>query len=847
MKKITLLASGVMLLASSLVHADSIFSDNFQDANINGWATSGSGVAAASLYGSNYSLRVSYRKSATAAISTAGYSDVTLAADLAAYSLEYNDYCYAEVSIDGGSNWSHLITLANGSDDSAFRSYDGSPVGADNNSDMQVRVRANGNAYNDYCYLDNVLVQGTPGGSNGAPDINLTGNSALGSVNLGASNSSVITVANDGDADLLIGATTGLAVPFGISQNNCANTTLAPAASCTITTTFSPTSAGTFNDNLLINSNDSDEPALSLNLTGTGVDTSSTCAYDCLTGSGSVSRSTVTYANLTGSPGNGSLVNYSGFALPTNAANPSNTFEGSLVFTGTQRGWASITDPYAYATLSGVKQLPNFNYQFVQHGTHIIPVQRGLIQSGAALGQWDLILEPGRVWDETSDNGYSRAAIPFALTEYNQNCTHNGVLTFLFNDSGNISNVQYQIAAETCNYYQFNMYGRLAASYNKASVSNAGTIKAAYETEVANRMPIKSISALATDYPSAGITVSNIGSDQTASAMTLYGVAYNGVHYVGGCATRYGDFPFCDVMSVPSYSTAKSVVGGIGLMRLEQKYAGTQKAALVKDYVAECNNTTKWGSVSLEDVLDMATGNYASSGYETDETNNATDWLYNNTHSGKIDISCNFYSHKTSPGSTWVYHSSDTYILGRALNNYVQGQEGSSKDFFADMLVPDVFVPLGVSPSLYKSIRTRDTTSAAVTALGLFYHRDDVVKIADMLNNDNGKINGVQILDAAMVDASLQRNASDRGLPTDPSQSTSTSQYNNSFWAYDLNASTTVTNCTSETWIPYLSGYGGVGIQMLPNGMTYYFFSDGLEYGFTKTLKELDKITPLCN
>jgi hypothetical protein len=40
-----------------------------------------------------------------------------------------------------------------------------------------------------------------------------------------------------------------------------------------------------------------------------------------------------------------------------------------------------------------------------------------------------------------------------------------------------------------------------------------------------------------------------------------------------------------------------------------------------------------------------------------------------------------------------------------------------------------------------QTIRTQDTESAAVTALGLFYHRDDAVKLAEMLNTDSGQIN----------------------------------------------------------------------------------------------------------
>jgi hypothetical protein len=419
-------------------------------------------------------------------------------------------------------------------------------------------------------------------------------------------------------------------------------------------------------------------------------------------------------------------------------------------------------------------------------------------------------------------------------------------MSFLFNDDGDMSNVQYQIASETCAYYQFNMYGRLAANYNNANVSGANTIRNAYETEVSNRMTIKSINELATDHPDSGIIINNIASEQDSADLSLFGVVYNNIHYVGGCQTRYGTYPFCDVMSLPSYSTAKSTVGALSLMRLEQKYSGA-KDTTVRNNVTECSNNAKWGNVTLEDALDMATGNYDSSAYEADEADYAATWLYSNTHSAKVAISCDFYDHKEDAGQRWVYHSSDTYLVGRGVNNYLQSKEGSTKEYFTDMLVADVFTPLGLSPSMSQSIRTRDTESAAVAALGLFYHRDDVIKLADLLNNKNGIINGTQVLDSGMINAALQRTAGDRGLPTNPTENNSTSNYNNGFWSYDLNAASAMDNCNTETWIPYMSGYGGIGVQLLPNGMTYYFFSDGFDYTYTTTLNELDKISPICN
>ena len=417
----------LLLLLPGLGECATVFSDNFQDGNFNGWTIGGTGASAtANLYSGNYSLRLRYARTATQSISTAGYTGVSISTSIAASLLESTDKCVAEVSTNGGSSWNAVNTVSDGQDDGVtLYTTSASPSGIDNNAAVKVRLKSQGGDNSDYCYFDNIVLTGTVG-------------------------------------------------------------------------TPPPT-----------------------------------CDYDCLSGSGSVSRTDLTYTTLQ-TAATGSLVNFSAFAVPTGAANPTNSFQGTLNFSAVQRGWASIRDTAGYASIGSIKKMPDFNYQFVQYGTHLIPVNRGLQITSHPV--WELILEPGRVWNENSDYGFSRAAIPFALQEYGANCTHNGVLSFLFKNDGSISSVAYEIASETCNYYQFNLYGRLSASYTPATVSNAAAIQTAYATEVSNRMPTKPISALATDYPGSGITIATIGSEQTSSARTTFGVAYNGVHYTGACA-----------------------------------------------------------------------------------------------------------------------------------------------------------------------------------------------------------------------------------------------------------------------------------------------------------------------
>ena len=174
-------------------------------------------------------------------------------------------------------------------------------------------------------------------------------------------------------------------------------------------------------------------------------------------------RRLLTFAELTGAATPALPVSLGAFAPPTGLAPTANRFEGRLVL-GPERvppGMRVIRDDYGDSKSADApaRHLPAFDFAFVQSGNVLIPVRRGAI--AAAHPQWEFILEPGRVWDEAGDHGYSRASLPFTLEERNANCMHNGVLTFLFKRDGAISDVVYEIASETCLYAKFDMWGRL--------------------------------------------------------------------------------------------------------------------------------------------------------------------------------------------------------------------------------------------------------------------------------------------------------------------------------------------------------------------------------------------------
>jgi len=569
----------------------------------------------------------------------------------------------------------------------------------------------------------------------------------------------------------------------------------------------------------------------------------------------SASPTSFSYSDLFSSANPQVPANDGAFAMPANAAAPANTFEGrlELVNPAGNGSFALLRDDYG--ALGGGdsvwKHLAAFSFEFVQDGNDLIPVQQGLVLTGNPV--WNYIIGPGRVWQQSDDSRYTRASFPFALIQRNQNCVHNGAMTFLFSNSKSpaISHVRYQITQETCRYAKFNLWGQISATYTPSSVANAATIKSDHAAEVANRLPTKPLSALTTDFPGSGFNVAAMTSDrQYPQDVTMYGLLINGVNYVSGRQTRYGEYAFCSEMRVPSYSTAKTVFNSVAMMRLGQLYGSGVYSQLIKDYVPEYTRGGDWSTVTFDNGSDMATGNYLSAAYMSDEDGAADQaFLVAESYATKIDDAFRPFPHQAAPGTTWVYQDVATFITNHAMDNYLKQQQGGSADIF-NLVRDDVFKPIGISQGGLTSLRTDNSTDGKPLAcIGLFYIQDDVAKIARLLNNDHGKVNGSQILDPARLQDSLFQIPSslgllvpDTGTPVVPN----TNRYNNNFWAKRVTtAESPQYGC--DFWVPNMSGYGGITVALLPNGTTFYIFSDNNEWNWGNAAIEANKLAPMCH
>jgi CubicO group peptidase (beta-lactamase class C family) len=327
--------------------------------------------------------------------------------------------------------------------------------------------------------------------------------------------------------------------------------------------------------------------------------------------------------------------------------------------------------------------------------------------------------------------------------------------------------------------------------------------------------------------------------DVSPAHLTTFGVIVDGVHYAGDCPTRMGLHPYCADIDLPSYSIAKSTLAALGLMRLERRHPGT-RARIAADFVPECAANGTWQDVTFEHLLDMTSGHYLDPTDQADEMAAHADALFfgKTSHREKIDYACGHFPRKDRPGERWVYRTSDTYILGTAMTAYLSQLRGEPADIVDDLLAPEVWDVIQLSPTARVSRRTRDAVRQPFAGYGLTLRADDVARLARYLNPAN--VAHERLLDQAMLRAALQLDPNDRGLPAGTDGAL---RYNNGFWAVRVES---LPGCRDALHVPFMSGFGGISVVLMPNGVSYYYFSDNAEFRFRRAIVEAARIRGYC-
>ena len=467
------------------------------------------------------------------------------------------------------------------------------------------------------------------------------------------------------------------------------------------------------------------------------------------------------------------------------------------------------------------KQFPEFSIEISIEGKNVLIRNKNIIQTNN--NYWDLSFSDGLSWYEDK---LLFISAPFSLIQKNANCVHNGVLIFSINDKYEISKSIFQISSETCAYFQFNYIAIFNSFFSiDTNIYFDERKKSTYE--------LSSFDGIYEKYPS--IVKQSFADSRSfmGDEVTAFGFFDGEEHFIGPCKTRSGNYPFCENILLPAYSLTKTISGTLGIAAYEKKY-GSISNLLVRDIVPSCSDK-KWKDITIENLSDMTTGHYKSTIYYGDEDSLASaNFIFNDlSHEEKVNFSCNYYPKKKKPGTEFVYHTSDTYLIGASLNNLLSDKE--EDDFFDDLLVP-IFDYHNFSEKIKFTRRTNDPREQPYTGWGMFLNRDDLIKLNSLLKSPKK----YDFFSKDFLDEGLQQ-SEDRGLLAIKQ---SNIFYNNGFWAARFDKS--IFGCKEDLMIPFMSGYGGITVVFLPNSMLYYYFSDNFTFSWYSAVYAAHNIKPLC-
>jgi hypothetical protein len=422
------------------------------------------------------------------------------------------------------------------------------------------------------------------------------------------------------------------------------------------------------------------------------------------------------------------------------------------------------------------------------------------------------------------------------------NGAHNGLATFLFDDT-RVSALRVQIGQETWAWGKLDLWGHLPMTYTPGPIPNEEALRAAFTDELRRQTPMRSWSALP-----ASAALADFDGDAAPEDISVNGLVVDDVLYVRGCHTRYGPFPYCREMRHGVFSVTKSLGAAVALLRLAQKYGDDVLDEKLTDYLAPGLAHAGWNGVTFADTLNMVTGigdekpvREPNDPFADENRPKMSTWVGKPTAKEKLEIALGYRKYPWGRGELLRYNSTQTFVLAVAMDAYLKRREGPDAHLW-DMVRNEVLRPLGIfhAPMMH-TVEPDGRRGVPLLAYGLYPTVDDVAKLTALLQH-GGRHDGVQLLSAAKLAEALYRSGTTVGLPVGRHTRFAEARYHLSFWSFPYR---TGTGCSFH--IPYMAGYGGNLVALLPNGISVFRFSDGHNLDVDSMVAAGELLRPFCS
>ncbi len=473
--------------------------------------------------------------------------------------------------------------------------------------------------------------------------------------------------------------------------------------------------------------------------------------------------------------------------------------------------------------------MPGFAVEFITVDDALVPMERGIISSSGLL-EGELILSAGRIWSEAGDGGMSRAAFPFAITGKLYSGTHNGLATFVFDDS-RVSPVYFQMTQETDPLNQVDLWGRMNAAYAPEVFTDLAAREQAWREHIANRIAVRPWSDLENEVGAAALDVFTRGLDDPD--ISGGGILVDDALYFLPAHTRQGNYPYALEMRHGVFSVTKSMLAAVAMFRLAEKYDPSVFDLFVSDYTNVTASHVGWNGVTFGHLLSMAAGigdNFPDQSVQAtfaDENDPASakwqSFFSSPDKSGKLDAAFSYNNYPWGPGQVVRYNTTHSFVLSAAVDGFLKSVEGPDAGIVG-LLQDEVFLPLGLKDfAVLKTFEDNGSMGLPIFAFGIYPNAYESARILQLLQND-GVYDGKQILHRDSLHRALRRiPVSD--FETSISISTDSNslpvRYLYSYYSFDMQ---TEDGCNITP--TYMEGFGGNNVVLMPNGVAAFRYSD---------------------
>ena len=511
-----------------------------------------------------------------------------------------------------------------------------------------------------------------------------------------------------------------------------------------------------------------------------------------------------------------------------------------------------------------IDRFPGVSLRLCSENGDLLPLDRDLLRDPEGHAYWDVSLSPGRVWSEPADGAWSRAALPFQLSNIFENDTHHGIATFLYNDTA-VSPIYFQVVAETKAFLcpdNLQAWGWLQATPTPLDDAAASTAIAAFHTELADRLPLRPLGDWKSgDTQDCFDDIDNgFGSDSTM----VSGLVVDAEIFTSPCRTSMGDYPYPRAMKFGIWSATKTAFCSIACLRIAQISGEDPRHARVCDLLPEARDNPAWADITIGDCLNMASG-IGTAVREASPPNIFADYLLEESQAQESDEARTSFNHYHAwflapsqheknraafacPAYPWPagrvtrYRDQDLYVAGAALDALLKQKRGPDARIW-DLVRDEVYAPARMHHAIkFHTIESDSAREVPLSDAGLLLSMDNIARLGKLIL-DSGRIDNEQILQPDMLDEFFNpRHA--KGLPTGIQIEAGEVHYHAGIWHLPYRS-----RAGELLWIPSMRGYGGQIIQTLPNGITTFRFgfdsyATEERYDALKLVKLADAIRP---